>query len=102
VHLVALGERAERGDLGRVRDNVEPETDRAVGLVLDRVDRERDAVDGYRALLRNERRDLARRGNCQARGITFGASLDNSADRVDMARDDVPSELVADPQRGLE
>ena len=43
--LVAFGEGAERGDVGSMWDQVEPETHRAIGLVLDRIDRQRDAVD---------------------------------------------------------
>src|SRR5215204_4584356 len=53
VDLVARLERAQGGDLERVRD----QGDRK-GLVVDRGDRERDAVDGDRALLDAVAEDL--------------------------------------------
>src|SRR3546814_12969050 len=96
-----LGQAGERRRTGRVRDDVDGET-HPVGQILHIVHRQRHAVERYRALGRQIGRDLVAGDKGKTRRIAHGQNRIDLADAVDMTRDNVPAQLVADFQRPFE
>src|SRR5918995_257921 len=93
VDRVARPDGAKGGDLQRVLDQRDRE-----GLVVDRRDGERDAVDGDRALLDAVAEDLRRRLDRQPLALQPA----HPADPVHVALDIVPTERLACRKRRLE
>ena len=87
--------------LSCVGNDVDRETGRIVH-VSDGIDGQRHAIERNRALRRDHRSDLARHANLDSRRIAFGVDGSHLADRVHVAGDDMPAELVAEPKRSLE
>src|SRR3546814_14329147 len=85
-----------------MRDDVEREMRLAVRLVGDFVDRQRDAIDGDRALGRDMRRERRGRRDGDGHAVADGFDRHDAPDVVDMAGDDMPAQLVADLQRAFE
>ena len=70
--------------------------------VGDLVDGQRHAVDGDRALGREEWRERGIDRDADALRIAFVADADDPAGAIDMAGDDMAAEFVADLQRAFE
>ena len=84
-----------------VRDEIDREVGGAV-RVDDRVDGQRDAIDGDRSLGGEIRREVAGDPQVDAARVPVGADRAHLRDPVDMAGDDVAAELVAQPHRTLQ
>src|SRR5512132_2302196 len=97
VHPVARPGFAEGSDRERVRNDVDPEP-RSVHLV----DGQRNAVDGDRPLRGDEAGELSRRLEDEAARGPFRRDRHYAADAIDVAGDDMPAQLVADPESALE
>src|SRR5690606_23235120 len=63
------------------------------------IDRQRCAIKRYRTLRRYEARKFARRFKRIADGVALRLALDDRRHAVDMTRDDVTTEFVANLQR---
>ena len=85
-----------------MRDDVERETDVAIGFVLDLVDGQRHAIDRDRAFLRHIGRDVLARDDLEPRRAADILGQCDPADRVDMTGNEVPAKLVAQTQRAFE
>ena len=92
VDRVARALVPERGDLGGVGDDGDGEA-----VVVDGGHGEAHAVDGDRALLHHVAEEVGGDGDAQV-----GRGVDDDADRVDVALDEVAAEPVAEPHRALE
>src|SRR5262249_25728374 len=66
------------------------------------VDGQRHAVDSDRALARDQPLERRRHLDREAHGLLLRPALDDTPDAVDMARDDMAAQLVADLERSLE
>ena len=101
IDLAPGGEAAQGRVLDGVRDQVDAEF-ASVVAVDDAIDRQADAVDGDRALLREEASQRARRGDAQLPRLAGALEPSHGADAVDVAADEVAVEPVAGAQRLLE
>src|SRR6266550_6912778 len=90
-------QRAERRHGERVRDQRELN-----GVVAERGDRQRDAIDGQRALLGAVAQKLLRDVEREAGAVALRLERANPADAVHVALDVVAAERLAGPERGLE
>src|SRR5436190_14819157 len=97
VDLVAGLQRAQRRRGQRVRHERDGET-----AVAELRDRQRDALDGDRALLGAVTDDLHRRVDPEPAAVAFGIDRPHAAHAVDVALNVVPAERVARPERRLE
>src|SRR5512142_1689723 len=97
VHARTWLQLGERGYVPGVRDDVHAED-----VVLHLVDGERHALDGDRALRRDE--TVERLGGADPDAVRAAFHLDRNhfAHAVDVTGDDVPAELVADLGRALQ
>src|SRR5256886_1140555 len=93
----AGAEVGERGRGERVRDERDLEA-----FVAERCDRQRDALDGDRALLDAVAEELGRRLHEQADAVAFGVRALHAPDAVDVALDVVAAERLAGPERRLD
>src|SRR5882672_10919754 len=89
------------GPQGGVGQGVGHDID-AKAIVLDLVDGERDAVEADRALGRKVARQLRRRLDRQTPRAAVGSHIDYAADAVDVARHDMPAQLIAGLERALQ
>src|SRR5690349_16873546 len=75
---------------------------RAVFGFPDLVDGQRYAVERDRAFLGDHRAERARNAEADLERVALGASADDRGDRIDVAGDDMPAELIAQAQRAFE
>src|SRR5437762_8054432 len=97
VDVVAGLDRAKRGRLERVAD--ECHLERILGQPRDR---QRDAVDGDRALIDAVAKDVGRRVDRDAAAVAFGLDGADATGPVDMPLHVMPAERIAGPQGGLQ
>src|SRR5207248_7929983 len=74
----------------------------AEAACFDLIDREADAIERHRTLRRDVAHQLRRRFDREADRIAFGPPIDEPRYAIDVARDEMPAELVAEAQRALE
>ena len=95
IDAIAAAQAAQRGDIRRVRDQVQVEIARAIGVVVERIDGERHAIDRDRALGGDVGRDF-----CRGRDLNVERSADffaacHMADGIDVPGDDMAAQFVA-------
>ncbi len=97
VHAVADEQFAERCVGQRVGNEGHTE---AVGLNLD--ERQTDAINGDRAFVGHLPQQAGRRLKDEMRPVIVIATLDQAAEAIDMAGNEVAAEAVAELERALE